>query len=65
MVIERVQGAHQSLFVFQKNTKHEIANINAITINPVPINHVTSKEVVIYPLIALCDERKSTRYGIM
>ena len=66
MVIEHMRGAYQSLFRFlEKFAKHQMANICAITIPPVPITHVMSKDTLIYPLVDLCDERRSTWCGMM
>ena len=41
-----------------------MANVNAITIPPDPITHVMSKNIVLDPLVYLCDKRRSMRYGI-
>ena len=65
MVIEHMRGARQSLFWFlEKFAKHQMANIYAFKISPVPITHVTSKDTLIYPMVDLCDERRSTWCGM-
>ena len=39
-------------FLFSKKiAKHEMANICTITIPPVPITHLTSKYIALYPLV--------------
>ena len=55
MVIEHVRGVYQSLSWFsEKFAKHQKAIMYAITIPPVPITHVMSKDTLIYPLVDLC-----------
>ena len=45
-------------------SNHQMVNSTAITIPPIPIIYVASKDTMLYPLVALCDKGRSTRYGM-